>query len=280
MDLAPRWVAVGLIALASPACVGSLGASGDDSAHARATETVWCADGDGLVDERTVRGHDGPVTDLDVRVVGLEAGAVSDRELLDACDRWPEWARWARLFGGGTVCAAWADPASIERYAASALVAGWDGPAGPDRPGFPVVVRGTDTCEGVRLQTGPDTVLARTGVTPIADRLGPWPSVERFNAWRAAEDRWRDAADGSCLDVEAARALAARAQHDLDGDWPIVETAHDPEHPGHAGLCLDVRLERGGYIVVAYHHVETPGGRSGPVGDVVDEAAPDAPGGP
>jgi hypothetical protein len=41
-------------------------------------------DGAGVVDTVTRQGHDGPLADLDVKVVKLEVGAVSEDDLLDA----------------------------------------------------------------------------------------------------------------------------------------------------------------------------------------------------
>lgn len=77
----------------------------------RATEMVWCADAGGVVDTVTWQGHDGPLTDLDVQVVALEVGAVTEDELLDVC---------ASRFGwltGATLCEAFADTDSLERFA-------------------------------------------------------------------------------------------------------------------------------------------------------------------
>jgi hypothetical protein len=56
------------------------------------------------------------------------------------------------------------------------------------------------------------------------------------------EARWRDAADDGCLDIGQAREHALTEQAELDGNWPVFETARDPEDPTHAGLCLDVQL--------------------------------------
>lgn len=237
----------------------------------RATETVWCADADGVVDTVTREGHDGPLTDLGVRVVELAVGAVSEADLLDACARRFRWA------GSSTLCEAYAAPEGVDRYAATEFVSGQYGQADADRPGFPVVVRGQVSCVEVRLDAGPAAAAADANDLPIADRLRDWQSTERFNEWRAREDLLRTAADGGCLDIASARQHALDAQAELAGDWPVLETARDPEDPSHAGLCLDVRLQREGYIEVSYHAVETPGGREDPVDDVRDVSEPDIP---
>jgi hypothetical protein len=61
------------------------------------------------------------------------------------------------------------------------------------------------------------------------------------------------------------------------GDWPVLETARDPEDPSHAGLCLDLRLQREGFIEVSYHAIQTPGGGTGPVDDVHSGSEPEWP---
>ena len=55
----------------------------------------------------------------------------------------------------------------------------------------------------------------------------------------------------------------------------MFETAREPQDPSHDGLCIDVRLQREGFIEISYHAVETPGGRPGPVDDVTDTVEPD-----
>jgi hypothetical protein len=237
----------------------------------RATETVWCADAHGVVDTVTWQGHDGPLTDLDVQVVALEAGAVSVDELLEAC------AGRFRWLTSATLCEAYADGESLERFATTEFVSERYGEPGVDQPGFPVVVRDRVPCEDVELQAGPAAAVADASDQPIADRMRDWDTSQRFNDWRAREARWRDAADGGCLDIDQAREHALAAQAELDGDWPVFETARDPEDPSHSGLCLDVRLQRGGFIEISYHAVETPRGRPGPEDDVTDIAEPDAP---
>ncbi len=240
----------------------------------RATETVWCADGAGVVDTVTRHGHGGPLTDLDVKVVQLEVGAVSEYDLLDACARRFRWP------ANATLCEAYAAPEGLERYAATEFVSERSGePGGSDRPGFPVVVRGRVSCEDVQLDAGPAAAVAEASDFPIADQLRDWQDTDRFNDWRAREAVWREAADSGCLDIDTARQHALTARAELVGDWPVLETARDPEDPSHAGLCLDVRLQREGYITVSYHAVETPGGRSGPVDDVRDVSEPDSPAG-
>jgi hypothetical protein len=239
----------------------------------RATETVWCADADGVVDTVTWQGHDGPLTGLDVQVVALGAGAVSEDDLLDAC------AGRFRWLTGATVCEAYADVESLERFATTEFVFERYGEPGPDGPGFPVVVRDRTSCADVELDAGPAAAVAAAGDRPIADRLRDWDTSQRFNDWRAREAAWRDAADGGCLDLGQAREHALAAQAELDGDWPVFETAHDPEDPTHAGLCLDVRLQREGFIEISYHAVETTQGRPGAVEDVTDIVEPDSPAG-
>jgi hypothetical protein len=236
-------------------------------------ETVWCTDAAGVVDTVTWEGHDGPLTDLDVKVVQLEVGTVSNDDLLDACAqrfRWP---------ASATLCEVYAAPEALERYAATEFVSERYGESGSDRPGFPVVVRGRVTCEDVHLDAGPAAAVAEASDFPIADQLRAWQGTDRFNDWRARETMWREAADVGCLDIDTARRHALTAQAELAGDWPVLETARDPEDPSHAGLCLDVRLQREGYIAVSYHAVETPGGRTGPVHDISDVSEPDTPAG-
>lgn len=231
----------------------------------RDSETVWCADADGVVDTVTWQGHDGPLTALDVRVLELHDGPVSEEDLVEACAR--QW-RWSARH---TVCEAYTDVDALRRHAASELVADRHGEAGARPPGFPVVVRGGVRCEDLVLRM-PDA----SDPVPAPDRLRPLRAIESFNGWRARETAWRDAADAGCLDLAMARGHALTAQAELDGTWLVLETAHDPEHPSHAGLCFDVRLRRGGFIEVGYHAVESPVGRSGPI-DVTDAAEPDAP---
>lgn len=137
----------------------------------RATETVWCADDDGVVDTVTWEGHDGPLTDLDVRVVQLAAGDVSEADLLDACSRRFGWA------ASPTLCEAYAAPSGIDRYAATEFVSERYGEAVADRPGFPVVVRGQVSCEDLRLDAGPDAAVADANDLPIADQLRDWQST-------------------------------------------------------------------------------------------------------
>ena len=240
----------------------------------RATETVWCADADGVVDTvGTWQGHDHPLPDLDVKLVRLEVGAVSEDDLLDAC------ARPFRWLARATLCEAYAAAEGVDRYAATEFVSERYGEPGSDPPGFPVVVRGRVSCEDLHLDAGPAAAVADANDRPIADQLRDWQSTERFNDWRAREEEWREAADGDCLDIDTARQHALTAQAELVGDWPVLETARDPEDPSHAGLCLDVRLQREGYIAVSYHAVVTPGGRTGPVDDIRDVSEPDPPAG-
>jgi hypothetical protein len=237
----------------------------------RATETVWCADAAGVVDTVTRQGHGGPLTDLDVKVVQLEVGAVSEDDLLDACARRFRWPASA------TLCEAYAAPEGLERYVATEFVSERYGEPGLDRPGFPVVVRGRASCEDVRLDAGPAAAVAEASEFPIADQLRDWQDTDRFNDWRAREAVWREAADDGCLEIDTARQHALTARAELAGDWPVLETACDPEDPSHEGLCLDVRLHREGYIAVSYHDVVTPGGRTGPVDDIRDVSEPASP---
>lgn len=235
----------------------------------RATEIVWCADADGVVDTVTWRGHDGSLTELDLKVIALDVGAVAEADLLDACARRLRWPTRT------TLCEAYAE--WPDAGATMALVSARHGEPGPDRPGFPVVVRGRVACEDVTLQAGPAAALAEANDLPVVNRLRVWQATQRLNDWRTREGVWREAADGGCLDIAAAREHALTAQAELDGDWPVLETARDPEDPSHAGLCLDVRLQREGFIEVGYHAVETPHGRSGPVESVTDRAEDEGP---
>jgi hypothetical protein len=218
----------------------------------RATETVWCADADGVVDTVTWEGHDGALTGVDVQVVELDAGAVSEGDLLDAC------ARRFRWLESATLCEAHAAAEGVRRYDETEFVSGQYGELGSDRPAFPVVVRGQVQCEDVELEAGPAAGSAEVDDLPVADRLQRWQSTQRFNDWRAREAAWREAADEGCLDIDAAREHALTAQEELVGDWPVLETARDPEDPSHAELCLDVRLKREGFIEVSYHRIEVP----------------------
>jgi hypothetical protein len=261
-------VAVGLLL---PALVVGCSGVSDVPFGARATERVWCADADGVVDTVTVQGHDGPLTDLEVQVVDLGAGAVSEQDLIDACAGRFGW--WT----GTTLCEAYAAPEDLERLAASEFVSEHYGDTGSDRPGFPVVVRDRVSCEQVQLQAGPAAAVAAANDFPSADRLREWEATQRFNDWRAREAAWRDAADGGCLDIDTARDHAMAGQAELAGDWPVFETARDPGDPSHAGLCLDVRLQREGFIEIRYHAVETPLGRPDAVDDVTDIVEPDSP---
>lgn len=239
----------------------------------RATEAVLCADAAGVVDTVTWQGHDGPLTDLDVKVVQLEVGPVSNDDLLDACARRFRWPARA------TLCEAYATSEALEGYAATEFVSERYGEPGSDRPGFPVVVRGRVTCEDVHLDAGPAAAISEASDVPIADQLRAWQDTDRFNDWRARETMWREAADVGCLDIDTARRHALTAQAELAGDWLVLETARDPEDPSHAGLCLDVRLQPVGYIEVSYHAVEFTGRRSGPVHDISDVSEPDSPAG-
>jgi len=196
---------------------------------------------------------------------------VSEAELLDAC------AGRFRWLTGATLCEAYADAESLQRFATTEFVSERYGEPGEDQPGFPVVVRDRVPCEDVHLQAGPAAARADASDRPIADRLRDWDASQRFNDWRAQEARWRDAADDGCLDIDEARAYALTAQAELDGDWPVFETARDPQGPSHAELCLDVRLRREGFIEVSYHAVETPRGPPDAVGDVTDIVEPDSP---
>jgi hypothetical protein len=218
----------------------------------RATEQVWCADSDGVVDTVTVRGHDGPLTDLAVQVVALEVGAVSEHDLLAAC------LGWSHRRADTTLCEAYAAPEDVERLAASEFVTQRHGQLGSDRPGFPVVVRAQVSCEQVRLQAAPAAAVATANDLPITDRLRPWEATERFNEWRAREAVWRSAADDGCLDIAAARAAARAAQGELAGDWPVFETVHAPDDRSRAELCFDVRLHRAGFIEVSHHAALPP----------------------
>lgn len=237
----------------------------------RATETVWCADSDGVVDTVAWKGHDGPLTDLDVQVVALDAVPVSETEPLDACTGRFRW------LTGATLCEAYADGDSLERLATTEFVSERYGEPGPDDPVIPVVVRDPMSCTDVELDAGPAAAVDDASDRPIACRLRDWNTSQRLNDWRAQEARWRDAADGGCLDIGQAREHALTAQAELDGDWPVFETVSDPEDPTHAGLCLDVRLRREGCIEVGYHAVEKPRGRPGAVEDVTDVVELDPP---
>ena len=248
---AARAVAVGVVLAGLAAGCAS---APDLPFGVRATETVWCADADGVVDTATWQGHDGPLTGLDVKVVELDAGDVSEGDLLDACTGLLGWLTSA------TLCEAYAAPEALQRDTTTHAVSEVYGQPGPDPPGFPVVVRGRVSCADVPLDAGPAAALARSNDHPIADRLRDWPSTQRFNEWRAREAMWRDAADDGCLDIDAAREHGLTAQAELEGDWPMLETARDPEDPSHAGLCFDVRLRRQGFIEIGYHAVQRPSG--------------------
>lgn len=257
------WAGVALVVAGG---VAGCGSAADLPVDARATETVWCADADGVVDTVTWQGHDGPLTDLDVKVVELDADDVAEDDLLDACARRFRWLTNAAL------CEAYAAPDELDRYAATEFVSARYGEPGSDPPGFPVVVRGGVSCEDVQLEAGPAAAVADANDLPIADQLRDWQGTEQLNAWRAREEVWREAADEDCLDIAAARDHARTAQAELVGDWPVLETARDPHDPSHAGLCLDVRLRREGFIEVSYHAVEGP---SRP-GAMTDTAEPDS----
>lgn len=243
------WSAVGRLSagLVLTATVAGCTSEPDVPFGVRATETVWCADADGVVDTVTWDGHDGLLTGLDVQIVGLDADAVSKDDLLDAC------ARPFRWLASATLCEASTAAEQVRRYAESEFVSEQHGELGSDRPGFPVVVRDQVQCEDVELDAGPAAASAEVGDSPVADRLRGWQSTRRFNDWRRREAAWREAADEGCLDIDAAREHALTAQAELAGDWPVLETARDPEDPSHAGLCFDVRLRREGYIELGYH---------------------------
>jgi hypothetical protein len=250
------WRATGrlLAGLVLAATVAGCTSAPDVPVGVRVTETVWCADADGVVDTVTWEGHDGPLTGVDMQLVELDAGAVSEEDLLDAC------ARRFRWLESATLCGAYAAAKGVRRYAETEFVSEQHGEVGSDRPAFPVVVRGQEQCDDVELDAGPAAASAEVDGFPVADRLQGWQSTQRFNDWRAREAAWREAADEGCLDIDTAREHALTAQAQLVGDWPVLETARDPEDPSHAGLCLDVRLKRGGFIEVSYHRLEVPAG--------------------
>jgi hypothetical protein len=233
---------------------------------------VWCADADGVVDTTTVQGHDGPLTELDVGVVELTQGAVALDHLIDACARRFQW------LASYTVCEAYADADALRRFAATEFVSDQYGEVGAEPPGFPVVVRGKVQCEDIDLQTGPAAAQAAAHDLAVPDRLRAWRATESFNVWRSRVALCRDLADGGCLDFDTAREHAVTAQSELDGTWPILVTARDPDHPSHARLCADVRLQRSGFIEVGYHAVQSPGGRSGSIETGVDAPEPEATG--
>jgi hypothetical protein len=245
-----------VLAAAVAGCTGAP----DVPIGARATESVWCADADGVVDTVTWEGHDGPLSGVDVQVVELDSGAVSEEDLLDACARRFRWPASA------TLCEAYAAAEGLRRYSESEFVAEQHGEPGADRPGFPVVVSGQVQCEEVELDAGPAAASAEVGHPPVTDRLRSWQSTQRFNDWRGREAAWREAAwreaaDEGCLDIDTARENALTAQAELAGDWPVLETARNPEDPSHAGLCFDLSLRREGYIDLNYQDgPQTPAG--------------------
>jgi hypothetical protein len=222
----------------------------------RATETVWCADRDGTVDTVTWDGHDGELTAVDVKIVELAVGSVSDGDLIGACSRpWP----W-RASATDTLCEAYTTAARVEQFTAEELVNAVHGEPTDQRPGFPVVIRGDVDCDNVRLQVGPESSVSTTDGTWVADPLRPWNSTDRFNQWRAAERRFAAASDHGCLDADRAHDIALSARDDLPGDWPVLESTSGADDASHAGLCFDVRLHRSGIIQVEYHsHVSPPG---------------------
>ena len=247
-----RWVAVLVVAATATGCASAP----EVPVGLRATETVWCADAEGVVDTVTWEGHDGSLTDVDVQVVGLDGGAVSEQDLLDAC------ARRFRWLASATLCEAYTTVEGVRRYAETEFVSEQHGEPGQDPPGFPVVVRGQVQCEDFELDSGPAD--ASGDGHPVADRLRGWQSTQRFNDWRSREVAWREAADEGCLDIHEAREYGLTAHEELAGDWPVLETARAPEDPSHAGLCLDVRLQREGFIDVGYHPVERPSAPTSP----------------
>lgn len=67
---------------------------------------------------------------------------------------------------------------------------------------------------------------------------------------------------------------------------PQVNREHGPSDDGRTGseqptlparLCLDVRLQREGFIEIRYHAVEAPRGRSDAFDDIIDIVEPDSP---
>ncbi len=220
--------------------------------HPHATEAVWCAGPDGVIETVTWDGHDGELTGLDVRIIALADGPVSDDDLIRACSR--RW-RWpARV----TVCEASAAAETVTRMAERDHVTGIHGAPTSDRPGFPMVVRGRVGCEDVTLRLADADHAAATdlGVLPLSSRS--WPGTDALNVARSVEQRLRTAADGGCLALGEARDLAIAAHDELAGDWPVVETTPGAADPEHAGLCFDVRLHRAGVIEVDYHPIEQP----------------------
>lgn len=228
----------------------------------RVAEQVWCADRHGHLDVIRWDGHDGELAALDVRVLPLEDGPVTDRDLRNVCSRTLR--PWQRT----TLCLAEAEGAGIERQpgtdAGAAIVEG-------TRAGVPVVLRGRVDCGEVTLLAADEA----TSATPLGPepRLRDWDDTATLNGWRAVEARWRQAADEGCLDLDAAHALAVD-----DGRPTIAPTvllARDPEDPVHAGLCLDVRLQPSGVVAIDYHHIQSPSGATGHAD--ADVSRPDSP---
>jgi hypothetical protein len=250
--------AAGLLALALLASCASRSeaprrvAEPDAPWDVRATETVWCADPDGVVDTIVWEGHDGNLSDIDVRVLGLSLGSVTDEDLVRVC------ANPGPATSAATICAAHTDEAVVVEYAGTDFVTAVHGEPTADRPGFPIVLRGAVDCDDVELHIPPVT-----DADPYtwADQLRTWRSTKDYNTWRAVEGRFGAAAEGGCLDVEAAREMALAARSELPGDWPVLESTHGADDPEHAGLCFDVRLHRSGVIRVEYRHFQSPGGR-------------------
>jgi hypothetical protein len=261
-----------VLVIAATLVVAGCGGAPDVPSGVRASETVWCADRSGGVDTITWQLHDGEETTVDVKVLELTAGEVTEQDLVDACSRTLRWG------ASDTLCEAYVDAADLQRFAASESIVAVHGEMeDEERPGFPVVVRGIVDCEDLTPKV--DTTTAAIGAIAVPSRMRAWGSTGTFNAWRAEERGWRDAADAGCLGVEEARELALDARERLSGDWPVLDTAHAAEDPVHAGLCFDVRLDRGGFIEVGYHAVESPGGRSGDVRvdqDVSEDDQPDS----
>lgn len=211
-----------------------------------ATEAVWCADDDGVVDTVTYPGHDGDLTALDVQIIELSSGDTSDEELLEACSR--PW-RWLAT---DTLCEAYAPVGAVQRVAAQDRINAVHGDAGGHRPGFPVVIRGDVACEEVVLEVGRP-----------ADHLRSWDATEAFNLARRVEFDLAEATDHGCLGVADARALALQAREELSGDWPVLESTGGAEHDEHAGLCFDVRLDRSGFLHVDYAQLQRPASPDG-----------------